>query len=295
MAISVGYVARETGGNLRRNLLLTVAAVVTMAVSLALLGFVLVLRQAESKATLQWKGGVQVAVFMQPDATQSQINAIGKELQTTPGIKSSRFVDKAAAYAEFKQIFSGQPDLVSSLNVQGMPTSYRVVPDRPQDAAQIAKEFRTQPGVRTVTYAQQVIADLISRSRSTQRYFEVFGVAVMVGAVALVINTIQLAIFSRRREVAVMKLVGATNWFIRIPFMVEGLVQGVVGALVASGVVYAFRNPIANFVKNNSSFVLSHIAITPTEAILTGVVVLVVGVGVGTIGSAFAVRRFLTV
>jgi cell division transport system permease protein len=295
MAVSVGYVTRETGGNLRRNLLMTVAAVITMAVSLAALASVLIIRQAETKATLQWRGGVQVAIFMQPDATQSQISAIGKELAETPGVKSSRFVDKTAAYAEFKQIFSGQPDLTSSLNVAGMPTSYRVVPDRPQDAGQLAHEFESQPGVRTVTYAAQVISQFVHRSQTFQKIIEVAAIAVLVGAVALIVNTIQLAIFARRREVAVMKLVGATNWFIRVPFMIEGLVHGLVGGGLAFLVAFFARNLIADFVDSGSSFVLQHIVITPGEAVLTGLVVLVVGIAVGTVGSAFAVRRFLAV
>lgn len=296
MPVSVGYVARETGGNLRRNVLMTVAAVLTMAVSLAALGFVLLTRQAVSKATLQWRGGVQVAIFMQPDASSSQVGAIGHELASSPGIRSYHFVDKPAAYAEFRQIFSGQPDLISSLNVQGMPSSYRVVPDRPQDAAELARQFTSQPGVRTVTYAQKEIADLISRSRSTQRYAYFIAAAVMIGAVALIVNTIQLAIFARRREVAVMKLVGATNWFIRIPFMVEGLVHGLVGGAIAFALAYLFRNSAADLVKNSSAIgSLSHVVITPLEAGLTGVVVLVIGIGVGVLGSAFAVRRFLAV
>jgi cell division transport system permease protein len=295
MPVSVGYVARETGSNLRRNLLMTVAAVITMAVSLAALASVLIIRQAENKATLQWRGGVQVAIFMNPDATQSQINAIGKELAETPGVKSSRYVDKRAAYAEFKEIFSGQPDLTNSLDMAGMPTSYRVVPDLPQDAGELAHQFNSQPGVRIVTYAAQVISQFEHRSQTFQRFIEVAALLVMVGAIALIVNTIQLAIFARRREVAVMKLVGATNWFIRIPFMVEGLVHGLVGGGLAFLAAFFARNLIADFVDSGSSFVLRQVVITSGEAVVTGIVVLVVGIGVGTLGSAFAVRRFLAV
>ena len=117
----------------------------------------------------------------------------------------------------------------------------------------------------------------------------------MVGAVALIVNTIQLAIFARRREVAVMKLVGATNWFIRVPFMLEGLIQGVVGAVLAFALTYAVRNTIASFVGNETVLGIQTLYVTPHEAILTGILLLVVGAAVGVFGSAFAVRRFLAV
>jgi cell division transport system permease protein len=293
--VSVGYVARETGGNLRRNLLMTLAAVLTMAVSLGALGVVLITRQAVSKATLQWRGGVQVAIFMQPNASNNQVGAVAHELSAMPGIRSYHFVDKTHAYAEFKQIFAGQPDLLQALDANQMPTSYRVVPTRAQDASQLAKQFQGQPGVRTVTYAQQEIAKLVHTSHQLRTGAEVIAVVVMIGAVALIINTIQLAIFARRREVAVMKLVGATNWFIRVPFMVEGLIHGLVGAVAAFGFTYFLRNTIASFVSTDSPFTISKIIITPHEAVLTGVLVLVVGALVGAVGSAFAVRRFLAV
>ncbi|MCU4185677.1 ABC transporter permease [Acidiferrimicrobium sp. IK] len=295
MPVSVGYVARETGGNLRRNLLMTIAAILTMAVSLGALGVVLVTRQAVSKATLQWRGGVQVAIFMQPSASSNQVGAVGHELSSMPGIRSYHFVDKPHAYAEFKQIFAGQPDLLQALDVNSMPTSYRVVPVRAQDAAQLARQFQGQPGVRTVTYAQQEIAKLVKTSHQLRYGASVIAAVVMIGAIALIINTIQLAIFARRREVAVMKLVGATNWFIRIPFMIEGLVHGLVGAVAAFVFTYFLRNTIASFVSNNSPFAITKILISPHEAFLTGLVVLVVGAAIGALGSAFAVRRFLAV
>jgi cell division transport system permease protein len=295
VAVSAGYVVRETGGNLRRNLLMTIAAILTMAVSLGALGVVLVTRQAVSKATLQWRGGVQVAIFMQPNASNNQVGAVSHELAAMPGIRNYRFVDKPHAYAEFKQIFAGQPDLLQALDVNSMPTSYRVVPSRAQDAAQLARQFQGQPGVRTVTYAQQEIAKLVRTSHQLRNGASVIAAVVMIGAIALIINTIQLAIFARRREVAVMKLVGATNWFIRIPFMIEGLIHGLVGAVAAFVFTYFLRNTIASFVSNNSPFAINKILITSHEAMLTGLVVLVVGAAIGAVGSAFAVRRFLAV
>ncbi len=295
MAVSSGYLVRETGSNLSRNLVMTIAAIVTMAVSLAALGGVLIMRQAINKASLQWKGGVELAIFLQPQVSQNESSAIGHELATMQGVKSYRYVDKPEAYKEFKQIFGGEPDLVQALSVTQMPPSYRVVPARAQDIKELGQQFTQQPGVLKVSFAQQEINSLLARFSTLRWIAVVLAIGVMVGAIALIVNTIQLAIFARRREVAVMKLVGATNWFIRIPFMLEGLIHGIVGAALAFVVSYSFRNTIASFVGNESILGNEKLYVTSHEAILTGLLVLVVGALVGAVGSAFAVRRFLAV
>ncbi|MGI8492222.1 MAG: permease-like cell division protein FtsX [Acidimicrobiales bacterium] len=295
MAISAGYVVRETGGNLRRNLVMTVAAIVTMMVSLAALGCVLVMRQAINKASVQWKGGVELAVFLQPGIASNEVTALGHELASSPGVKKYHFVNQDQAFSEFKQIFGDQPDLVNVLKVSDMPPSFRVVPVKAQDVQQLAKQFQTRPGVLKVSFAQQEINSLLSRFHQLRNIAIAVAIGVMLGAIALIVNTIQLAIFARRREVAVMKLVGATNWFIRIPFMLEGLIHGLVGAALAFLISYSLRNAIANFVGTQSALGAQHLYVTSSEATLTGILIVVVGAAVGVLGSAFAVRRFLVV
>lgn len=295
MAVSGGYLVRETAGNLRRNLVMTLAAIVTMMVSLAALGSVLIMRQAIDKASVQWRGGVELAVFLQPGIPQNESSAIGHELNTTQGVKKVRFVDQAQAYQEFKTIFGGEPDLLNVLNESQMPPSYRIVPQRAQDVAALGKQFQSQPGVLRVSYAQQEINSLLQRFSQLKWFAIVLAVGVMLGALALIVNTIQLAIFARRREVAVMKLVGATNWFIRVPFMLEGLIHGVVGAVLAFGVTYLFRNSVASFVGSDSVLGGQKLYVTSGEALVVGILVLLVGAIAGVVGSAFAVRRFLVV
>ncbi|HET6914856.1 MAG TPA: permease-like cell division protein FtsX [Acidimicrobiales bacterium] len=293
--MSSGYVARETAGNLRRNLVMTMSAILTMAVSLSALGGVLIMRQAINKASIQWRGGVEMAIFLQPSVSSNETDAIGRELATTPGVKKYHFVDKTQAYTEFKQIFGNNNDIVSVLGVNDMPPSYRVVPTKAQNIAELGKQFQGQPGVLQVSYAKQEIDQLLKQFRQLRALGLFLAIGVMVGAVALIVNTIQLAIFARRREVAVMKLVGATNWFIRIPFMLEGLIHGIAGGIIAFAVTYSVRNTIASFVGNETVLGTRTLYVTPHEAIITGILMLVVGAVVGVFGSAFAIRRFLAV
>src|SRR4051812_42886145 len=130
MAISASYVIKETGNNLRRNLVMTIGAMLTGAVSLALMGGVLLSRQAVNKQMAQWKGGVELSIFMQPDASQSQIDAIQSQLDGLPGVKRVKFVDHQAAFDEMKTIFQGEPNVVDSLKPEDAPTSFRVVPSK---------------------------------------------------------------------------------------------------------------------------------------------------------------------
>jgi cell division transport system permease protein len=289
------YLARETAGNLRRNLVMTFAGIVTVAVSLSALGGVLIMRQAINKASIQWRGGVEMAIFLQPSVSAQDTAAIGHELSSIPGVKKYHFVDKTQAYAEFKEIFGGNNDIVSVLNVNDMPPSYRVVPTKAQDISELGRQFQGQPGVLQVSYAQQEIDALLHQFKQLRLIGYILAVGVMIGAIALIVNTIQLAIFARRREVAVMKLVGATNWFIRIPFMLEGLIEGVVGAAIAFAITYFVRDTIASFVGNETVLGTRQLYVTPHEAIVTGILLLVIGGLVGLFGSAFAIRRFLAV
>jgi cell division transport system permease protein len=296
LSLSSRYLLRETGDNLRRNLVMTVAAIVTMIVSLAAAGGVLIMRQAIHKQAIQWRGGVEVAIFLNPNVTRNEISAVGQLLAEDKGttVKRYFYVNKDQAFKEFKTIFGGEPQLISVMTPQQMPPSFRVVPVQSNAVTQIGEQFQRQPGVLRVSYAKQEIQALQNRFHVLSEIAVVLAIGVMIGAIALIVNTIQLAIFARRREVAVMKLVGATNWFIRIPFMLEGLVDGIIGAGLAFVAVYFARDSIASFV-GSESLISQPLYVTPHEAIMTGLVIMALGAGVGALGSAFAVRRFLRV
>jgi cell division transport system permease protein len=168
------------------------------------------------------------------------------------------------------------------------------VPTNAGNVQALGSQFNKQPGVHAVEYAAQEINSLLSHFHQLRTYAVAIAVAVMIGAVALIVNTIQLAIFARRREVAVMKLVGATNWFIRVPFMLEGLLHGLVGALCAFAAGFFIRTHLSPFIPTN--FLTNHaLYVSPHDTIITGLLIILVGAAVGAGGSYFAVRRFLAV
>jgi cell division transport system permease protein len=276
---------------------MTVAAIVTMAVSLTALGGVLIMRQAVNQATVQYQGGVELVAFMDANASAQEITGLRQQLlaMEPDEVRSFRFVDKEQAFAEFKSMFAGQPAMQKVMTAQKMPPSFRCVPAKAQNVAQLAAQLEKQPGVLNVGYPGQAIKEELDRFATLRNVALVVAGGVMLGAIALVVNTIQLAIFARRREVAVMKLVGATNWFIRVPFMLEGLVEGLVGAAVAFAITYLARDTLASFTGSNPLVPNQPLYVSSHEALFTGVFVVVVGTLVGACGSGFAVRRFLSV
>jgi cell division transport system permease protein len=296
-AFSLTRVTRETALNLRRNLLMTMAAILTAVVSLTLVGFALMLKQGVTKATLQWRGGVELNIFMKPDVESTQNEAVERQLSSMDEfVKKYTYVNQTAAKAEFDKMFANSPDMVDSVKASDLPPSYRVVPKRAELVGTIGERFEKQAGVQDVVYAKETIDKILRVARRAQLFFLGMAVVVLLAATTLIFVTIQMAIFARRREVAVMKLVGATNWFIRLPFMLEGLIEGLVGAAIAFGFVYLGRNYVLGLIDTLFLGIgRDQLFTTTQEAIGTGMFLLVVGMVVGAMGAAVAVRRFLDV
>jgi len=145
-----------------------------------------------------------------------------------------------------------------------------------------------------VITAEQQVKRLLTVIRAIRIFFVILATVLLASSLFLIVNTIRLATFARRREIEVMKLVGASNWFVRVPFMAEGFVQGVIGAGIAFGAVWFLRVVIGNFVSHPNSIVNSF-RVTDTDAIGIGILVLFIGAMIGTVGSAIGLRRFLEV
>jgi cell division transport system permease protein len=295
MAVSVDYVVRETASNLWRNRLMTIAAVLTVAVSLSLVGAALLLRQGSANATGTLERGTQVTVWMEPNANAQEISAVGTELsQLNYVTQPCVYWNKARNFTEARRLLPS--DVFQATTQAEMPTSYWCTPVALSDAAQVVHTFSGTAGVLSVTEPQQTIHNEETVINVSKWVCLAIAIVLIVSAAVLILNTIRMAIFARRREVSVMKLVGATNWFIRIPFMSEGLLQGLFGSLLAAVVVYfvyLFINHEGSGKTTSNIFTAMHMS--GSEVLLTNVVVVIVGMAIGSIGSAIAIRRFLDV
>jgi len=297
MALKVDYVAKETVSNLRRNLSMASAALITVAVSLTLAGGAVLVKKGVDRATVQWSGNVELSIFMKPVAAPTESEAIDRQLKAMPEIRRYNYVSKPEAFEEFKKIFANEPDVRDAITVEQIPPSYRVVPKEAEQTKLVGDRFDNTAGVLRVSYAKDEVEALVSITNFLQIMLWAVAAVLLGAACLLILNTIRMAIFARRREVAVMKLVGATNWFIRVPFMLEGLVQGIIGAAAAFSLVLVLRNFFQSWIQGSNSDVqlFRQFLVTGGDVVWTGSLLLLVGMVVGVAGSAVAVSRFLDV
>jgi cell division transport system permease protein len=290
----LSYFVRETLISLRRNLLMTIAGIITVAVSLFLFGGILLVSRTVDHGTARWSHGVELEIFMKNPVPDTQIADVRTALQNSSSVKSSKFLNHEDAYKEFKKIFRDQPALIESTSPSDLPESFRVVPTKAEYTADIANQFHDFTGVDQVITAQEQVKRILTATRVIRWAFFAMAGVLLASSLFLIVNTIRLATYARRREIEVMKLVGASNWFVRVPFMAEGLVQGAVGAGFAFGFVFILKIVITNLLDNKHNL-LQAFYVTNADAIWIGLFVVLIGAAIGTMGSMIGLRRFLDV
>jgi len=298
VAVRLDYVLKETGSNLVRNLTLTLASLLTVAIALAFVAVSYLIGTGINQSFLGLRSDVQMFVYMNPSATEEQVESVRNELEGNPQVGEVDFLNKEATYAEFQRLFEDQPDFVQAIKPEELPQSFRVKPTS-TDAdvvSAVGAEFETMTGVLRVVYAEEY-ARQVQRSLTTlNSWVRIFGIALIFVSVLLIFNTIRTAVFARRREIEVMRLVGASNWFIRLPFMTEGMVQGMLGAFAAAGLTWGFDALWKrNFVNQVSFELLNQIKWTSGDLWTAVLMILAVGAITGAIGSGIAVGRYLKV
>ena len=291
-SVNLQYVTKETTTNLKRNVFITVAAILVVLVSMYLVGAVFVASFAVDRAlTLQTKK-VEVAVFLKRDVTKDARDSIQRDLLAMPEVASVVYESKQDAYETFKRLFRDEPDIVENTTADALPESFRVKLKDPNQFAVVRDRLDGRPGIDQIQDERKFLSRLLAVVRDVRLLGIVMVFLLTTAAAVLIATTIRMAIFARRREIAIMKLVGATNWFIRIPFMLEGVIQGMVGAVLAMILLVATRPLYTNLLK---SFKFLNLTVTYAEIIQNGAWILVFGVLIGAVGSLLGLRRFLDV
>jgi cell division transport system permease protein len=229
------YILSEVMVGLWRNVTMTVAMIITMAVSLTMLGASLVLFQQINSMKGYYFDKVQVSIFLKDDISNDQRTALQSALDSDPLVKQPVIHEtKEQAWAKFQTMFKDAPDLIAATKPDALPESYRVQLKDPNQYNQVAAEYAGKDGIEEIVDQSKLLSKVFGVLGAAQTLALVIAVIQGLAALLLVGNTIQVAAYSRRREVAVMKLVGASNWFIQSPFVLEAMFAGIIGALIAS-------------------------------------------------------------
>lgn len=229
----VKYVLSEVFTGLWRNVTMTIAMIITMAVSLGMLGGGLLLFWQVDRMERFFFARVEVSIFLKADVTGEQRDALGNELRADPLVDNVEYESKEQAYENFTKLYADSPDLVESVKPDTLPESYRVKLKNPEKFKEISERYQDKAGVDDIVDQKELLGRVFSILGSIQSGALILSIFQGVAALLLVANTIQVAAYSKRREVAVMKLVGASNWFIQAPFVLEAVFAGLIGAILA--------------------------------------------------------------
>jgi cell division transport system permease protein len=291
------YILHEALLGLRRNLMMTVAVILSVTVSLTLLGASLLLSEQVELATDDWVGQVEVSIFLCdgrtcPTITPEQQDALRTELEEHAVVQEVFYESKEDAYDRFRELFRDQPNLVDSVDPDVLPASFRVKLQDPELFRVISQEFTAYPGVEEIV-DQRAVLDQFLRFTNVIRNAALIVAAIqLVAAGVLIANTIRVAAFARREQTSIMKLVGASNWYIRLPFVLEGVMAGLLGALVSWGLLYGSVPRVA-------SQLSAEIELMPfigaSEVLAIGPLLILAGAGIAALSSVIALRRFLDV
>ncbi len=294
--LSYRYVLRETGQNLWRNGLLALATVITVGVSLSMFGSFALFRVAVANATQRWENGIEFVVWMNADALPEEHQNVENKLIESPGVANWNFVDQEETYEEFREFFADTPELIENFTPQMLPPSYRVAPTDPDVdvVKELGEQFRGHPGVRTVVFAGDAIRDVQDLAERSGRVLFVGSVFLLGASALLILNMLAIAINNRRQEIEIMRVVGATKWFIRVPFMLEGLVHGAFGAALAVASNMLLRTYVIDqFSDADAIKLLSGFRVDDAAMFRTNLLVLIIAAVVSVIGSAVAVTMYL--
>ncbi|MGE5391355.1 MAG: permease-like cell division protein FtsX [Deltaproteobacteria bacterium] len=290
---SVIYFLREASTSLKRNRLLSFATVTTVAVCILILGFGVLFTLNASNFMNHLESDVQIRAFLDRDLTSSQVSDIGREIEAIPGVKSHEFISRDEALQQMQKDFGRREyDLKETLGKNPLPHTYVVKVKNPREVSHVAARINNMPGVYKINYGKGTVERLFKVTRWMRIIGIIFIVLLLVGAIFLIATTVRLAIFARRKEIYLMKLIGSTDWFIRWPFFIEGILLSTLGALISIGILaLAYGSLIA---KMHSLFFIQLVTDAGTLRNIY-VSLLATGAGLGIVGTWISLNRFLKV
>ncbi|MBM7853665.1 cell division transport system permease protein [Desulfohalotomaculum tongense] len=286
------YCIREALVSILRNGWMTVASISIVAVSLVILGGSVLLVMNTGYLTQRLESKVEISVFLEEELAAADVKEIGEKIKSTAGVAEVKFIPKEKALQEMKKSLGSRAQVLEDLEKNPLPDAYRVKAEDANQVPALAGSFEQLDGVEMVRYGKGVVEKLLS----VTQWLRVASWTLMgilgVSALFLISTSIRMSVFARRREISIMKLLGATNWYIRAPFLMEGLIMGLAGALLAVAVVYLGYIALVDKIKVSLPF----INLVPGEEVFTVVPGALLGLGIliGIFGSLISIHRFLS-
>lgn len=287
------YLIREAFINLKRNALVVLGAILAAFLSLLLVFASVVVAQIVSTNTSRWEDGIRLIAFLQNELSFEATIALREEVASWDGVEEVIYYSKADAYEEALDLFADEPAIRSVVEADPtfLPASLRIKPVSTDSYKAIGDRLVATPGVQKVTRGDEGVDRIRDIRRGLTLFTIVSAIVLAVVAVALIANTIRMAIYARREEIGIMKLVGAGNWFVRVPFLLEGMIEGLIGAALAVGLIFGLIQVTQDWQEQLPQWIDLEVA---TDFLIRwGLFTMAGGIAVGLLGSGIALRRFL--
>jgi cell division transport system permease protein len=299
------FVLNEVWIGLRRNLTMTIALVVVVAISLSLLGTGLLFVKQVDNTRSYWQSRVQLSVYLCTSqaisancakngaVTSSEVSSIEQTLKSLPEVTSVTFLSQPQAVALFKVEFADSPTLVRYTSPDEIPSSFEIrLKNTQADAVSVTNSVDGLAGVAQVVDDASILNNFYKLLDGARTAVVIIAIFLLVAAILLVANTIRLSAFNRRRETSIMRLVGASNFYVQLPFLVEGMVAGFIGWLVSAGLLVAVK---ALWLNGLQSYFPYGVTLTTTDLIEVIIIALITGLLICGSTSFLTLRRYLRV
>lgn len=287
---SLEYAVSESAIGISRNGLMSAASVATIALSFSILGGFALLALGLNDVAKSLLSDFEIGVFLQKDVSQEQVAELESKIKTMPYVATVSFIAKDAAWAKMQRDLQREVDL-SGVQGNPLPDSFCVKLSDPRHTAATAKELRKLPYVDEVVEGRQIVLKVVKFADMLKLIGIVASAGLFLVAAFIISNTIRLTLYARRREIRIMQLVGASNWFIRMPFVLEGMLLGSVGGAIAFGIVVGGSRYVSEVVSRSMPWLGQFSARVEPSQFLGGMVAL--GCLVGVFGSLISIRKFL--
>lgn len=294
MFSSLSYFWGETFRSLFRNRFMAIASVLTVTLSMFILGVFLSAVLNINHMASYLENQVEMTVYLKDGLTTDQVMGIGKYLKAQPGMKEIKFTNKDQAMKDFRERMGDQQGLLDAINGNPLPASYQMSFQTPEQLKTTAEVVAKYQGVETVQYGKDIIEQLYKVAQII-RLSGIVLIIFLAGAELFIIsNTIRLTVFARRREIQIMKYVGASNGFIRWPFLFEGMVIGFLGSGFASLILWEGYKTVVSEMAAAGLVFIPMIPLWPFMGYTT-LIILAAGIVIGVMGSAISLRKYMKV
>ncbi len=288
------YYWREALQSIARNSWLSAASVGTVAVSLLIVGFFALLVINANEFTRDIESGLEIRVILKDGQSRGSLDKIRSEIEKQPGVSMVEFISRDQALEEMRRSLKNRSDVLEGLqNDNPLPDAYRVRAARADQIPGLAENIEGLEGVDQVIYGGGLVEKLVSATLWLRWAGAGILVLLCLAAVFLISTTIRMSVFARRREIGIMVLLGATNWFVRFPYLLEGMILGFLGASLAAGAVYLGYVTLVGYIDRFLPFIHPVSDRTTIFAVLGGM--LGAGLFIGSLGSVFSIRKFLKI